>query len=85
MERIFALLNQHGLKLNPKKGQLVLTEMKWCGHIISERGVGYDMERIRALQTIPYPPTAAALQQFVCATNWLRDGFVDYARVIQPL
>ncbi|KAF1330768.1 hypothetical protein FI667_g4937, partial [Globisporangium splendens] len=85
MERVFFLLDQRGLKLSPKKSHLFLTEVKWCGRIISEAGIGHDVERIRALQSLPYPPTAAALQQFVCATNWLRDGLVDYARVIEPL
>ncbi|KAF1322126.1 hypothetical protein FI667_g11572, partial [Globisporangium splendens] len=85
MERVFFLLDQHGLKLSPKKSHLFLTEVKWCGRIISEAGIGHDAERIHALQNLPYPPTAAALQQFVCATNWLRDGLVNYARVIEPL
>ncbi|GMF14713.1 unnamed protein product [Phytophthora fragariaefolia] len=31
------------------------------------------------------PPTAAALQQFLCAANWLRDSMVDYARTVHPL
>ncbi|KAF1335542.1 hypothetical protein FI667_g1301, partial [Globisporangium splendens] len=85
MERDFFLLDQRGLKLSPKKSHLFLTEVKWCGRIISEAGIGHDVERIRALQSLPYPPTAAALQQFVCATDWLRDGLVDYARMTEPL
>ncbi|KAG4045616.1 hypothetical protein PC123_g18980 [Phytophthora cactorum] len=34
---------------------------------------------------MPPPTTAAELQQFHCATNWMRAGLVDYSRVARPL
>ncbi|KAE9057466.1 hypothetical protein PF005_g31233 [Phytophthora fragariae] len=34
---------------------------------------------------MPLPRTAGQLQQFICATNWMRDSLIDYARVVQPL
>ncbi|OWZ08216.1 hypothetical protein PHMEG_00019275 [Phytophthora megakarya] len=37
------------------------------------------------LVSLPLPPTAAALQQFLCAANWLRDSMIDYARTVHPL
>ncbi|GAB9476818.1 unnamed protein product [Globisporangium polare] len=81
MQRIFKLLDQHGVKLNLTKCELFLKDVKWCGRIVSATGIGHDPERIEALQKIPYLNTAAELQQFVCATNWLREDLVDYARV----
>lgn len=85
MEEVFQVLDEHGLEVKPKKIKLFLTEVKWCGRIINKSGVSHDPDRIAALQQIPYPKTAAELQQFVCATNWMREGLVDYARVINPL
>ncbi|GAB9477013.1 hypothetical protein Gpo141_00014072, partial [Globisporangium polare] len=84
-QKVFKRLDEYGLKLNPKKSHLFLTKVKWCGRVISAEGVGHDPERIEALREIPYPSSAAELQQFVCATNWLREGLVDYARVVNPL
>jgi hypothetical protein len=34
---------------------------------------------------MPLPQTAGQLQQFICASNWMRDSLIDYARVVQPL
>jgi hypothetical protein len=34
---------------------------------------------------MPLPVTAAELQQFLCASNWMREGLIDYARVARPL
>ncbi|OWZ15751.1 LOW QUALITY PROTEIN: hypothetical protein PHMEG_00010553 [Phytophthora megakarya] len=33
---------------------------------------------------MPVPTTAADLQQFLCASKWIRAGLVDYARVARP-
>ncbi|OWY98896.1 RNA-directed DNA polymerase [Phytophthora megakarya] len=34
---------------------------------------------------MPFPRSAVELQQFLCATNWMRDSLIDYARVARPL
>lgn len=31
------------------------------------------------------PVTAADLQHLLCATNWIRDSLIDYARVVAPM
>ncbi|OWY94680.1 LOW QUALITY PROTEIN: hypothetical protein PHMEG_00035519 [Phytophthora megakarya] len=80
IEAILTKLDEYGFKLNPKKCRFFLTEFRWCGRIISERGIGHDPARIEALQRIPEPTTAAELQQFVCATNWMREGLFDHCK-----
>ncbi|KAK1947592.1 Retrovirus-related Pol polyprotein from transposon opus [Phytophthora citrophthora] len=75
LERLFELLDFFGFKISPKKSSLFEQEV-WC----SPRP-----ERIRALQTLPYPKNAGELQQFLCATNWMRDSLVDYAQKARPL
>ncbi|OWZ06870.1 hypothetical protein PHMEG_00020817 [Phytophthora megakarya] len=37
------------------------------------------------LVSLPLSPTAASLQQFLCAANWLRDSMIDYALAVHPL
>ena len=81
----FERLDAKGLKLSPKKSKLFLTEVKWCGRMISAAGIGHDPTRIQALQQLPPPTNAAELQQFVCATGWMRESLVDYARIVAPL
>ncbi|KAG4062024.1 hypothetical protein PC123_g3135 [Phytophthora cactorum] len=85
LAEFFSLLNQFGLKLSAKKCSLYHTEVKWCGKLINSQGVRHDPERIDTLRAMPYPKTAAELQQFVCAINWMRESIVDYARQVSPL
>ncbi|OWY94590.1 DNA/RNA polymerase, partial [Phytophthora megakarya] len=85
LERLFELLDFFGFKISPKKSSLFEKEVRWCGKLINGDGVHHDPERIRALQTLPYPTNAGELQQFLCATNWMRDSLIDYARKARPL
>ena len=85
LEGMLQRINDHGLKLNPRKCQLFLTQVKWCGRVIDADGVRHDQERIDALCAIPVPATAAELQQFLCASNWMRESLPNYARTVDPL
>ncbi|KAH9090266.1 hypothetical protein LEN26_018896, partial [Aphanomyces euteiches] len=42
-------------------------------------------ERIQALCAIPVPTNAGELQQFICATNLLRESITEYAQTVHPL
>ncbi|KAH9113127.1 hypothetical protein AeMF1_012630 [Aphanomyces euteiches] len=52
---------------------------------LSESGVKQDPERIQALCAIPKPTNAGELQQFIYATNWLRESITEYAHTVHPL
>ncbi|POM65946.1 Hypothetical protein PHPALM_18267 [Phytophthora palmivora] len=82
---LFSLLNQFGLKLSVKKSSLYQAQVKWCGRVIDGHGIRHDNQRIDSLRAMPYPRTAAELQQFVCAINWMRDSIIDFARQVEPL
>ncbi|OWZ03680.1 LOW QUALITY PROTEIN: hypothetical protein PHMEG_00024542 [Phytophthora megakarya] len=85
LNHLFRLMNEFGLKLSVKKSSLYLKSVKWCGKIIDGDGVRHDPERINSLREMPYPTTAANLQQFLCAANWLRGSIVGYAEAVKPL
>eukprot|EP00644_Phytophthora_capsici_P015375 jgi/Phyca11/113428/e_gw1.24.555.1 len=85
IDAVLQRLDEFGFILNPNKCSLFQTEVRWCGRIINKDGIGHDPSRIQALRDMPPPTTAAELQQFLCATNWMRAGLVDYARVARPL
>ena len=53
--KFLARVAEYGVKLNPAKCDLFLTEVKWCGKLISYDGVRYDPARIEALRSLSYP------------------------------
>ncbi|KAH9121928.1 hypothetical protein AeMF1_006559, partial [Aphanomyces euteiches] len=85
LDKFFDLVHKYGFKLSPTKTELYTKQVKWCGRYLSEAGVKQDPERIEALCAIPEPTNAGDLQQFICATNWLREFITEYAQTIDPL
>lgn len=85
LTEFFRLVKKHKLKLHPGKCELFNTTVRWCGKVFDGEGIRHDPSRLKAIQALPAPRTAADLMHFICATNWLRDSIVDYARVIAPL
>ncbi|KAH9184644.1 hypothetical protein AeNC1_013379, partial [Aphanomyces euteiches] len=70
LKAFFIIMRNRNLKLSVSK---------------NAQGVHHCPNHISALTSLPPPPTAAALQHFLCASNWLRDSIIDYARLVDPL
>lgn len=80
LERVLRRCAEYGLKLHPKKCSFFTRKVKWCGRMISGEGISHCPERIAGLVDMPMPATAADLQQFLCAVNWMRTSIPDYAK-----
>jgi len=83
--KFFTLCAEFGLKLHPGKLILFALEVAFCGRIISKNGVRFDPRNLKALKDMKYPTTGGELQQFMCATNWMRMGIPEYAITVGPL
>ncbi|KAJ0392975.1 hypothetical protein P43SY_009109 [Pythium insidiosum] len=74
LEAVLRRSAKYGLKLHAKKCVFFAREVKWCGKVVSAEGVRHCPERIQGLVDMPLPGTAADLQQFLCAVNWMRQS-----------
>lgn len=52
---VLSRLKEYGLKLSLEKCKFCQTSVRYLGHIVSERGVETDLEKIQALKTWPSP------------------------------
>lgn len=52
LELVFSRLRAHGLKLAPKKCYMLRRSVRFLGHIINERGVTADPDKIQAITDI---------------------------------
>ncbi|KAF0704574.1 hypothetical protein As57867_007294, partial [Aphanomyces stellatus] len=85
LDQVLTTCGKLGLMLNPKKCDFFLKEAEWCGKVISAAGVTHCPSRIQGLVGLSSPTTAADLQQFVCATNWMLASIPDHNKFIDPL
>jgi len=81
----FELCRANNIKLHARKCHLFLTTVNWCGRLISAEGVRMDPSRLESLLRISSPKTAADLQQFVCAANWMRCCIPEFNKVTAVL
>ena len=57
LDKLLARLEKYNLRLNPKKCVFGVTSRTLLGHIVNERGIEVDLDKIKAIQEIPVPKT----------------------------
>ena len=85
LDSIFKRLHARGVKLNPKKCTLYQKSVNWCGRIIAADGIKFDTKLTESLVQMPIPKTAADLQQYLCAANWIRSAIPEFSKTFGPL
>ncbi|KAE9339147.1 hypothetical protein PF008_g11717 [Phytophthora fragariae] len=85
LDQVLERCEKYGLKLHAKKCRFYAIYIQWCGKMISANGVRHCLDRIQGLVDMPMPRTAADLQQFLCAVNWMRQSIPTYNLLTQRL
>lgn len=85
LKKFFEICQTYGLKLHASKCQFFLRSVTWCGRVISEEGIRLDPARLVALVNMPRPKSGDQLQQFLCASNWMRSAIPSYTAKVEPL
>jgi hypothetical protein len=85
IDQVLTLLEEFGIFLQPKKCTLWARALVWCGHWLSAEGLRPNPQFTESLLAMGAPVTAADLQQFLAATNWIRGHIPEYARISAPL
>lgn len=85
IEMFFSQCQKYGLKLHAKKCDLFLKEAPFCGRLIDESGIKFNPRDLATLLNMRKPEFASDLQQFLCASNWMRRSIPEYAKTIAPL
>lgn len=87
-ERLMRVLNrlkEFGLKLSPGKCRFFQTSVKYLGHIVSEKGIETDPDKVAALKTWPKPNDLKGLRTFLGFCGYYRRFVKDYSRIVKPL
>ena len=74
-----------GVTLNPNKCQFGKTEIKFLGHLISEKGIQPDPDKTAAIAKMPRPTCVQELRRFLGMVNHLGKFSKNLAELSQPL
>lgn len=85
LEEIFLRLREANLKINPKKCLLLQKDVKYLGHIVSEKGVTTDPEKITAVKDWPIPHTKKQLRSFLGFCSYYRKFVRGFSLIAKPL
>lgn len=83
--RVLHRLREYGLKLSPEKCKYFQTSVKYLGHIVSEKGVETDPDKILALKSWPIPRTLRELKSFLGFAGYYRRFIKGYSAIAKPL
>jgi hypothetical protein len=82
---VLSRLKEHHLFANIKKCHFAVSQVDFCGHIISANGISTDPTKLDAILKWPQPQTPTELRSFLGLTNYYRRYVRHYATISTPL
>ncbi|KAI4294825.1 hypothetical protein MLD38_040853 [Melastoma candidum] len=82
---VLELLQHHTLYAKMSKCVFGTKEVEYLGHVISEKGVQTDPNKIQAMVSWPEPKSVKELRGFLGLTGYYRKFIKDYGLISKPL
>lgn len=73
------------VKFNPKKCPFFVNEVTFLGHVISNKGISIDREKVKAVTELTPPKDKKTLQRVLGMFNYLSKFIPGYADITAPL
>ncbi|UYV70824.1 K02A2.6-like [Cordylochernes scorpioides] len=78
-------LQDSGLTLNKEKCIFSVKEIKFLGHLITERGVLPDPNKVQAIREFPSPSSISEVRRFLGMVNFTGKFIPDLSTILYPL
>ena len=85
VRRVFQTLAENDILVNPKKVQMFMREVEFCGHILREGRRSPAPGKLMALQKWELPRVVTQLRGFLGLTNYYSSYVKEYADMAGPL
>jgi hypothetical protein len=85
IDRVLERVTTAGFPVKAAKSNFCKPEIKFLGHIVSDKTVTADPERIAAILRYPAPKNQKQLRQFIGICNFHQKFIVNYATYVEPL
>lgn len=85
LKSVFERLQQAGFKLKKEKCVFLQPNVKYLGHIIDERGLHKDPEKVGAMLEAPRPGDQTQLRSFIGMINYYARFVPNLSSILSPL
>ena len=76
---------ERGLKLNPDKVKLRLDSVPFIGHLLTDKGLAPDPNKVSAIINMPTPTNIKSLQQLLGMAQYLAKFLPQLSAITEPL
>lgn len=74
-----------GIRLNPKKMRLRLSQVGFMGHLVTDKGVLPDPDKVTAIRMMPAPTDLHGVHRLCGTVNFLSDFIPSLATIMEPI
>lgn len=85
LETVLQRLRAAGLKLKPSKCHLFQKEVMYLGHVVSEKGVHTDPEKVQTVKNWPIPTCVRDVRSFLGLVGYYRKFIEGFSKIAKPL
>lgn len=85
LQLVFDKIREANLKLSPTKCSFFKPKVKYVGHVVSEKGVETDPEKVEKVLTWPTPQSPEEVRRFIGFVGYYRRFVKNFSQVAKPL
>src|SRR6185295_13043141 len=85
LEKIFQLLSNAGLKLNPDKCDFYQKQILFLGHMILKEGIQPNSTLVEKIKNCPRPTTKTKVRSFLGLASYYRRFIKNFSAIARPL
>ena len=85
LSNVFYRLRQFQLKLQPDKCEFLRKEVSYLGHVITDKGVKPNPDKLKAVHEFPIPTSPKDIKSFLGFVSYYRRFIPDFSNIAKPL
>jgi len=85
LSEVFDRIAQANLKLKPSKCSLFQMQVEFLGHVVSEKGIAMQKDKVEAISTWPSPRNLTEMRAFMGTCGYYRRLVKDFSSIAAPL
>lgn len=85
IRKVFDRLKSHNFKIQLDKSEFLQKRVNYLGHVLSDKGLEPNEEKIKAVKEFPIPTTQKEIKSFLGLLGYYRKFIPDFANLTKPL
>ena len=85
LDKFLARVEKYNLRLNPKKCIFGMTYRKLFGHIVSQKGIEIDPDKVKAIREMSAPNTKKEVRGFMGRLQYISRFIAKLMTVCEPI